>query len=125
MYKLALVISTIPSSNTFRAALSGAFMSGHLNKFLICSGFFHERTNSKGPFYASDAFKGVTLQAGSTVTVVGAYEPSAHEFNDFVTNLSANLAESGVPVLVDQRRSLKKYANRWHAKVFIACQEGR
>jgi len=121
MYKLALVLSTVPSNNVFRAALTGAFRSGYFNDFLVCSGFFHERTNSKGPFYASKALHTRTLPDPSTVTVVGAYDPSATEFDDFVKNLASSLGTvAGSPVPIAQRRSLKKYANRWHAKIFIA-----
>lgn len=87
MYKTALILSTIPSFNVFRAALAGAFKAGHLNHFLVCSGFFHERLNSRGAFYASKAFDGTNLPTGSTVTVVGAYDPAATEFDAFVDAL--------------------------------------
>lgn len=124
MYKTALVLSTIPSFNVFRSALSGAFNAGHLNHFLICSGFFHERSNSRGPFYASDAFAGARLPAGSTVTVVGAYDPSSSEFDDFVAKLQMKLpALSGGSIAVEKRRSLRRYMNHWHAKIFIARED--
>lgn len=121
MYKTALVLSTIPSFNVFRSALAGAFNAGHLDHFLICSGFFHERANSRGPFYASDAFASANLPAGSTVTVVGAYDPASTEFDNFVTKLQTQLpSSSGTHVSVSKRRSLRRYANHWHAKIFIA-----
>lgn len=121
MYKIALVISTIPSFNVYRAALKAAFHSGHYDHFLIGSGFFHERINSRGLFYASDAFSGATLPHGSSVTVVGAYDPAAKEFDEFVAKLDAGLNSTGKPaVAVTKRRSLRKYANHWHAKIFIA-----
>jgi hypothetical protein len=121
MYKIALIISTIPSFNVYRTALETAFHSGHYDHFLICSGFFHERINSKGAFYASDAFSGATLPNGGTVTVVGAYEPTATEFDVFVAKLRTGLNSAGKPTInVTQRRSLRKYANHWHAKIFIA-----
>jgi len=75
----------------------------------------------RGPFYASKALHTRTLPDPSTVTVVGAYDPSATEFDDFVKNLASSLGTvAGSPVPIAQRRSLKKYANRWHAKIFIA-----
>jgi len=121
MYKTALVLSTIPSFNVFRAVLSGAVNSGYLDHFLICSGFFHQRVNKRGSFYASDAFSGAKLPAGSSVTVVGAYDPAATEFDDFVRRLEAGLlAASGASVAVSKRQSLRRYANHWHAKIFIA-----
>ena len=117
MYKTAIILSTIPSVNVFRAAISGAFSSGYLDHFLVCSGFFHERLNTRGPFYASAAFATAKLPAGSTVTVVGAYDPAATEFDDFVNNLRVSLpTATGKSVSVTARRSLKRYANRWHAK---------
>lgn len=124
MYKVALVLSTIPSYNVYRAALENAFRSGNYDHFLICSGFFHERINKKGTFYASDAFATAVLPAGSTVTVVGAYDPAATEFDDFVNKINAGLNAAGGPVTVTKRRSLKQYANHWHAKIFIA-REGQ
>lgn len=121
MFKLALVLSTKPSANIFRTALTSAFHSGHFDHFLVCSGFFHERDNTRGPFFASDAFVGARLPVGSEVTVVGAYDPAASEFDHFVSKLSRGLKTSaGGLVPVYQRRSLRKYANRWHAKVFVA-----
>lgn len=121
MFKLALVLSTIPSTNLFRTALVGAFHSGYLDNFLICSGFFHERVNSKGSFYASDAFVSAKLPDPSEVTVVGAYAPASAEFDEFCSNLSGALKTvKGASVPVSQRRSIKKYANHWHAKIFIA-----
>ena len=121
MYKLALVLSTVPSTNVFRSALTGAFGSGYFNDFLVCSGFFHERTNKKGAFYASKALHTRSLPDPSKVTVVGAYDPAATEFDDFVKSLATGLKTvTGAAVLVTQRRSHKKYANHWHAKIFIA-----
>lgn len=120
MYKVALVLSTIPSYNVYRSALETAFRSGAYDHFLICSGFFYERINSRGAFYASDAFATAVLPANSTVTIVGAYAPSAKEFDDFVNKIRAGLTAAGVPVTVTQRRSLRRYANHWHAKIFIA-----
>lgn len=121
MFKLALVLSTIPSTNLFRAALTGAFKSGYLDNFLICSGFFHERTNSRGAFYASDAFLKARLPDPSEVTVVGAYHSSSYEFDDFFLKLSNGLKTvTGARVPINQRRSIKKYSNHWHAKIFIA-----
>ncbi len=121
MYKIALIVSTIPSMNVFRTVLEKSFHSGHYNHFLICSGFFHERINSKGAFYASDAFDSATLPPGSSVTVVGAYAPTSREFNGFIQKLRAGLNSAGKPpVTVNQRRSLQQYANHWHAKIFIA-----
>lgn len=121
MYKTAIILSTVPSINVFRAAISGAFSAGYLDHFLICSGFFHERLNRRGPFYASAAFASAKLPAGSTVTVVGAYDPAATEFDDFVDKLRVGLPiASGKSVSVSSRRSLRRYANRWHAKIFIA-----
>jgi hypothetical protein len=121
MYKTALILSTIPSFNVFRAALSGAIGSGYLDHFLICSGFFHERVNTRGSFYASDAFASAKLPPGSSVTVVGAYDPAATEFDDFVSKLQSGLPlASGTAVTVSKRRSLRRYANHWHAKIFIA-----
>lgn len=126
MYKLALVLSTTPSSNLFRAALAGAFHSGYLDNFLICSGFFHERTNTKGAFYASNAFVTAILPDPSEITVVGAYDPASAEFNDFFSKLSSGLKTvSGTPVWFNQRRSKKKYAHRWHAKIFIAREKNQ
>lgn len=125
MYKIALVVSTIPSFNVYRAMLERVFCSGVYSDFLICSGFFHERLNSRGPFYASAAFTGATLAAGSTVTVVGAYDPASTEFDDFVVNLNSALNVKGKgPVVVTKRRSVRKYANHWHAKIFIAQERG-
>jgi hypothetical protein len=124
MYKIALVLSTIPSYNVYRAALEKAFRSGVYDHFLICSGFFHERVNTRGTFYASDAFSTAVLPAGSTVTVVGAYVPAATEFDDFVRKLDVGLNAAGGPVVVTKRRSLKQYANHWHAKIFVA-REGQ
>lgn len=124
MYKVALVLSTIPAYNVYRAALERAFHSGAYDHFLICSGFFHERINSRGPFYASDAFSNAVLPADSTVTVVGAYNPTTKEFDDFVKKVDAGLNAAGGPVVVTKRRSLKQYANHWHAKIFIA-REGQ
>ncbi|RKT60771.1 hypothetical protein DFR40_0917 [Azonexus fungiphilus] len=124
MYKVALVLSTIPSYNVYRAALEEAFRSGAYDHFLICSGFFHERINKRGAFYASDAFANAVLPAGSTVTVVGAYDPAATEFDDFVNKVDAGLNAAGGPVAVTKRRSLRQYANHWHAKIFIA-REGQ
>lgn len=124
MYKVALVLSTIPSYNVYRAALETAFRSGAYDQFLICSGFFHERVNTKGPFYASDAFATAALPAGSAVTIVGAYNPAETQFDDFVNKIRAGLNAAGGPVTVTQRRSLKRYANHWHAKIFIA-REGQ
>lgn len=121
MYKTALVLSTVPSSNVFRSLLYGSFHATYLDHFLICSGFFHERVNSRGPFFASDAFKGAKLPFGSTVTVVGAYDPAASEFEDFVSKLQTHLPiSSGTNITVTKRRSLRRYANHWHAKIFIA-----
>lgn len=123
MYKLALTLSTTPSRNLFRSALVTAIHSGYLDNFLVCSGFFHERSNSKGRFYASDAFVSAILPNQSEITVVGAYDPASAEFDDFVNKLSLGLkTTSGAGVTVNQRRSIKKYANRWHAKIFIARQ---
>lgn len=74
-------------------------------------------------FYASDAFVSAKLPDPSEVTVVGAYDPASTEFDDFVNNLSGGLkTKMGASVSVSQRRSVKKYANRWHAKIFIARQ---
>jgi hypothetical protein len=124
MYKIALIISTIPSINVFRTVLEKSFHSGHYNHFLICSGFFQERHNSKGAFYASAAFDSATLPTGSSVTVVGAYAPNSKEFNGFTQKLSTGLNSAGKPtVIVNQRRSLKQYANHWHAKIYIARQD--
>ncbi len=123
MYKVALVLSTIPSYNVYRAALEKAFCSGAYDHFLICSGFFHERINKRGTFYASDAFATAVLPAGSTVTVVGAYVPAATEFDDFVNKVNAGLNAAGGPVVVTKRRSLRQYANHWHAKIFIARED--
>lgn len=121
MYKFALILSTVPSINVFRAALIAAFQSGQLDNFLICSGFFHERVNKKGAFFASDAFIGGKLPSSSEVTIVGAYDPAASEFKDFVKKLSSGLKTiSGTSVPVHKRRSIVKYKNRWHAKIFIA-----
>lgn len=121
MYKIAIIISTIPSFNVYRAALEKAFRSGHYNDFLICSGFFHERNNTKGSFYASDAFSSATLPNGSSVTVVGSYAPTSKEFDNFFNKLKAGLNSKGKPkVAVIQRRSHLQYANHWHAKIFIA-----
>lgn len=125
MYKVALVLSTIPSYNVYRAALEKAFHSGAYDHFLICSGFFHERINKRRPsFYASDAFATAKLPASSTVTVVGAYDPAAREFDDFVNKIDVGLNAVGGPVAVTKRRSLRRYANHWHAKIFIA-REGQ
>lgn len=124
MYKVALVLSTIPSYNVYRAALEKAFNSGAYDHFLICSGFFHERINTRGAFYASDAFATAVLPAGSTVTIVGAYDPAATEFDDFVNKVDAGLNAAGGPVIVTKRRSLRQYANHWHAKIFVA-REGQ
>jgi hypothetical protein len=123
MYKIALILSTKPAINVFRAALTRAFTSGKFDEFLICSGFFHERVYKKKPscFYASAAFAGATLPAHSSVTVVGAYNPASTEFDDFVTTLRTSLVpSSGPPVKVFQRRSKFPYKNPWHAKIFIA-----
>jgi hypothetical protein len=121
MYKTALILSTSPSFNVFRAALVGAMHSGYLDGFLICSGFFHERTTKGGSFFASDAFLGAKLPASSTVTAVGAYDPAATEFDDFVSKLGAGLRTAGgASVVVSKRQSKRRYANRWHAKIFIA-----
>lgn len=121
MYKTAIILSTIPSINVFRAVISGAFNAGHLDHFLVCSGFFHERLNKRGPFFASAAFSSAKLPAGSTVTVVGAYNPASSEFDDFVDTLRRSLPiASGKSVSVSARRSLKRYSNRWHSKIFIA-----
>ena len=121
MHKIALIVSTIPSINVFRTVLEKSFHSGQYNHFLICSGFFHERINSKGAFFASDAFNSATLPLGSSVTVVGAYAPTSQEFNGFIQKLSASLNSAGKPsVTVTQRRSRQQYANHWHAKIFIA-----
>lgn len=124
MYKIALVLSTTPSYNVYRAALEKAFRSGAYDHFLISSGFFHERVNTRGPFHASDAFATAVLPSGSTVTVVGAYDPASTEFDDFVKKIDAGLNAVGGPVTVTKRRSLRRYANHWHAKIFIA-REGQ
>lgn len=123
MQKTALILSTIPSFNVYRAALGKAFHSGKYNHFLICSGFFHQRINTRGTFYASDAFATAALPAGSTVTIVGAYNPAATEFDDFVSKVDTGLNAAGGPVAVTKRRSLRKYANHWHAKIFIARED--
>jgi len=121
MYKLALVLSTTPSVNVFRAALHSAFNSCYFDDFLICSGFFHQRSTKKGSFFASDAFSTAVLPHPSTVTVVGSYDPASTEFADFVNTLVSSLrTTSGSPVSVSKRFSKKKYANHWHAKIFIA-----
>lgn len=126
MYKLALVLSTTPSFNVFRSAVTGAFSSGTFDRFMICSGFFQQRINRRGRFFASDAFTGVVLPKGSTVTVVGAYDPGNSEFDDFVQSLKRGLRSAdGRPISVSQRRSVRKYVNRWHAKVFIAAEHER
>ena len=124
MYKIALVLSTTPSYNVYRAALEKAFRSGAYDHFLISSGLFHERVNTRGPFHASDAFATAVLPSGSTVTVVGAYDPASTEFDDFVKKIDAGLNAVGGPVTVTKRRSLRRYANHWHAKIFIA-REGQ
>jgi hypothetical protein len=124
MYKVALVLSTIPAYNVYRAVLESAFHSGVYDHFLICSGFFHERINSRGTFYASDAFSNAVLPADSTVTIVGSYHPTAKEFDDFVKKVEKGLNAAGGPVVVTKRRSLRQYANHWHAKIFIA-REGQ
>lgn len=121
MFKIAVVLSTIPAFNVFRSTLSGAFATGYLDQFLICSGFFHQRHNKRGRFFASDAFLNSALPPASAITVVGAYDPASNEFDDFVTTLRSGLrTTSGSPVPITQRRSLRKYGNRWHAKVFVA-----
>jgi hypothetical protein len=124
VYKIAIIISTIPSFNVYRNTLEKAFNSGNYNHFLIGSGFFHHRNNSKGPFYASDAFSGATFPSSGSVTVVGAYNPGSQEFDMFVANLKTGLNVAGKPtVAVTQRRSQRKYANHWHAKIFIARED--
>lgn len=126
MFKIALVLSTTPSTNIFRHALTSAFDSGYLDQFLICSGFFHQRNNGKGPFYASDAFKSAKLPNRASVTVVGAYDPASSEFDDFFKTLKSKLkTKSGSKVPVSQRRANKKYANKWHAKIFLARQQNK
>lgn len=126
MFKLALVLSTIPAKNIFRSALTSAFHSGFLDEFLICSGFFHERDNTKGPFYASNAFHTTQLPNAAKVTVVGAYEPASNEFDAFCNSLKTNLrTQNGSRVPVYQRRANKQYANKWHAKIFIAREHGK
>ena len=123
MFKLAVVLSTTPSHNVFRRVIEGSFNSGYLTDFMICSGFFHERTNKQGAFYASDAFKSAILPNSSKVTVVGAYDPASTEFDDFCTTLTFNLKKkNGDKVPLMQRRAAKKYANKWHAKIYIAKQ---
>jgi hypothetical protein len=124
MFKLAVVLSTMPSHNIFRRVIEGSFNSGYLTDFLICSGFFHERTNSRGAFYASNAFDSAKLPNSSEVTVVGAYDPASTEFDDFCQSLKSHLkTKTGASVPVHQRRALKKYANKWHAKIYIAKQQ--
>ncbi len=126
MYKLALLVSTVSTTNLFRSAVLGAFGASHHTNFLICSGFFHERTNGKGPFYASKAFAGARTMfpIGSSITTVGAYNPGCVEYVDFVNSLRGTLKNSsGGPLRVRARYAQQKWKNKWHAKIFIAAEK--
>ena len=126
MYKIAVIVSTISAVNLFRSAVLQAFAAPHHSNFLICSGFFHERNPQKGPFYASRAFIGArtTFPVGSSITIVGAYNPSCTEYADFANALRSNLKNNhGLPLRVRQRYAIRKWQNRWHAKVFIAAEK--
>lgn len=126
MYKVAIIISTVSARNLFRSAVISAYSAPHLTNFLICSGFFHERTNSKGPFYASDAFlrARTSFPIGSSITTVGAYNPSSVEYDAFVQALRTNLRNSaGRPLRVRQRYAVLKWRKKWHAKIFIAAEK--
>lgn len=123
MYKFAIVLSTIPSHNLFRQVVQQSFRSGYLTDFLICSGFFHERSNKRGSFFASDAFTGATVPNSSSVTVVGAYEPASKEFDVFCSKLASGVKrKNGSSLPLVQRRAVKKYANKWHSKLYLAKQ---
>lgn len=126
MYKIALLVSTISTTNLFRSAVLKAFSAPHHTNFLICSGFFHERTNGRGPFYASKAFAGArtTFPVGSSITTVGAYNPCCTEYLSFVSSLRGTMKnDRGSPLRVRARYAKRKWHNKWHAKIFIAAEK--
>lgn len=126
MFKFAVILSARSRVNLFRIALTQAFHSGFLDQFIVSSGFFHERTNKQGSFYASDAFINARLPNSAKVIVVGSYNPSSSEFESFYLQLKNHLmTKNGGVVPVSRRKAKKPWANKWHAKVFLARQQNK
>lgn len=127
MFKIAVILRKSQSPNVFRRTILSAFSGGIGNEYLICSGFFQEKKYKVSSYYASDSFLANVppLPCEATVTTVGIYDPHTwgSQYNDFVAKLSSIKCSCGNHLAVKQRK--RKGSNKWHAKVFIARNDGQ
>lgn len=127
MFKIAVILRKSQSPNVFRRAILSAFSGGIGDEYLLCSGFFQEKKYKVNSYYASDSFLANVppMPCKTTVTTVGIYDPHAWgaQYNDFVAKLSSVKCSCGKHLSVKQRK--RKGNNKWHAKVFIAKNNGQ
>jgi|GEM_PF-1235205 len=129
MYKVAAILRKNQSPNVFRRTILSAFSKGVGNEYLICSGFFQEKKYKVNSYYASDSFLANVPQkpCKATITTVGVYDPHTwgSQYNDFVTKLSSIKCLCGCGGRLSVRQRKRKGSNKWHAKVFIAKNDGQ
>lgn len=114
---IAIVLRTDGSRNIFRDAIISSLGSGHIDRAVLCSGFFQE--NFKGSAYqVSDEklFSSVCAASGVSLVTVGIHNTT---WLPAYKNFQNNMRIAGANI-----QCLYKRGMRWHAKVFIGSIGG-
>lgn len=126
MYKIATILRNRQAPNIFRRTMLQAFAEGIGDEYLICSGFFQERTYKNSSYFASDSFRNnpPEFPCRVSVTTVGVYNAYSWgaQYDDFASALSKISCACGRLINVKQRKS--KGRSKWHAKIFIVRDQG-
>lgn len=120
MEKVAIFLRQSEAVNRFRDVILRCFERKEFDQLYVCSGFFQER----GKFSASGSIaeSAPTWPCLKKVTVIGVYSGMwKPDFDEFVDRLEKIKCPCGKSLIVEKRRT-KRY--HWHAKVFIACENG-
>ena len=105
---IAIVLRTRGSQNTFRDVIISSLASNYVDEALLCSGFFQDNfKNSTYQVSSERSLANVCSQSGVSLTTVGIHNATwKPAYRNFKNNM------------------MLKVGLRWHAKAFIASQNG-
>jgi hypothetical protein len=114
---IAIVLRTDTSKNVFRDVIISALASGHIDRAVLCSGFFQDNFKESA-YRVSDERSFASVCAASSVSLVtvgihnATWRPAYLHFRN-------NMKAAGANVQCFYKRGM-----RWHAKVFIGSKGG-